>query len=231
MSKLIEKLDAVYRYAWKNPYSNLYRRIHPEQYGHIDSLETWHKLPFLTKDHLLETPLKERVFLPYEQVDYFRFTSGTSGRRPLISPRVNENPPEMDFPDGLQITGTLAYLFPTARSVARLRRAAIQAPVIPVDPSDLPGTARLAAQAGLNHILSFTHFVKLLHPFLEAEGVADQIKLMDLFGETFTTSTFAELQTMYPNAIIRDAYAATEFPYQPGAQNNPDLGPAEIYRN
>ena len=69
--KYLEKIKNILDFAINNSYSDFYRKkykglgIKPEN---IKNYEDFQKIPFLTKDEILETPLEERLFFPSENI-------------------------------------------------------------------------------------------------------------------------------------------------------------------
>src|SRR3989344_3913435 len=43
------------------------------------------RVPFLTRAELVDTPVRERLYVPREDIRFLAFTSGTSAKKPLIT--------------------------------------------------------------------------------------------------------------------------------------------------
>lgn len=69
--------------------SDFYRRWFAGRTLPEDALDdsTWRNVPLLSRDAIIDTPLWERTYVAREDVHVVRSTSGTSTRRPLLTPR------------------------------------------------------------------------------------------------------------------------------------------------
>ena len=197
----------------------------------IDSFETWSKLPFLTKEHLLQTPISERIFLPLSDVDYIVPSSGTIGGLPLFSPRAHLA--EYQFRSRFCSTPKAALsskLVPHQQE--ELLRLQGGAPLIVLDLVNPAICARLAARAGIDSLYVMTSHVMTIAPHLAREGAAEGIRYIEMAGEACSHALFSYIRKTFPKAVIVSSYGITDvensamgIPCRPMSER----GPLEVY--
>jgi phenylacetate-coenzyme A ligase PaaK-like adenylate-forming protein len=178
----------------------------------IPSQEEWLKLPPVTKDSLLAMPLAERSFLPLQQLDHLRASSGTAGKPPLFSPRTHVRNMEYrlryhDFKGAF-----LAFTVPLMPHWHEyfLKEHGREPRVVVYDPRAPRTCARLAKAAGVDALSIFVFHAIPLGEALKAEGAADAIRLVEITGEVASQSVLEYLEETFPNATILQSYGASE---------------------
>lgn len=226
MNALLKQLNEMYAYAWKNEFSDMYRKLHSTERGPFSSLEEWEKVPTITKKDLLQFSYKERLFVPDSEVDTLRSTSGTTSDSVLVVPRNGFIDTDLYFKHK-QPKGWFAYYQPQHVLTRALQEANIESPVIHISLSDIEGSVRLAKQAGVDHLICFTFVLRLLYPYLKKYNMLNDFIEIEPYGEYLSDSELAEVRAMFPNAKIQLDYSAAELQNLAGTQPDSDFQNSE----
>ena len=210
-----EDLGALVERCTK-PAHGFYRRLYrlsPETASvHPQSWVQWRALPLLIKDDLIAAPFSERSYLPPSGIDHVRTSSGTSGKGPLFSPRTPLRGMEyrLDYHDFKK--PILAYGVPAMPHWhEQFQRAqGALARVIAFDPAHPAACARLARIAGIDALSLFAFHITLIAPHLVAEGIAENIRFIEISGEACTKKLFEFMRETFPNATIIPFYGSRE---------------------
>jgi phenylacetate-coenzyme A ligase PaaK-like adenylate-forming protein len=197
-------------------HGNFYRTFYGLNEGvpakEIDTEEEWCALPLLTKDNIMERSLKERVHIALRTIDHLRPSSGTSGKGPLFSPRTPLRGMEYrlayhDFKKPL-----IAYTVPAMPHWHEEFQALHGSRVATVsfDPANPAACARLARDAGADGMSLFAFHIPLIAPHLVREGIADDIRFIEIAGEACTRKLYDFMRSTFPNAAILPFYGSSE---------------------
>lgn len=202
----------------------------------LDSLTEaqWRTLPFLTKEDLLASPLRERVFIPLREVDHLRPSSGTSGKGALFSPRTPLRGMEYrleyyDFKKPM-----LAYTVPAMPHWHEEFYARHGSPVAIVvyDPANPAASIRVARDAGVESISLFAFHMLQVGEHMQREGMCEHIRFIELAGEACSRKLFEYMRATFPNATILPFYGSSEVEDSPiGMPCRPITGeePLSVY--
>ncbi len=200
-----------------NMYRTLYGMRDGEPALHLAGWHEWIKLPLVTKDLLTETPVANRFFASNTDVEDIRTSSGTSGKTPPFILR--------SIPSGLEYrlqyhsfeNPILASNVPCMPHWHEdLQISLGYAPrVIAFDPIHAAASVRLARIAGVDAISTFAFHVPLIGKLMIQEGIAEQIRLIEMCGESCTRSLFDFIKRTFPNATIIPQFGAAEIEDKP----------------
>lgn len=189
----------------------LYKRMFGDR-AQVHSESDWVRLPFLTKEILLDTPLPDRQFAPRRGVDHFRVSSGTSGKPPLFSPRTS--PRNIEYRNRYHSfqNAILAFTVPTMPHWHEsLQMSLGYSPrVIVYDPQNASASIRLARIAGVDAISLFAFHMHKIAELMTAEKMNDRIRFIEICGETCSRSFFEFLRSRFPHAAILPQYGSGE---------------------
>jgi phenylacetate-CoA ligase len=196
--------------AYDNPYSDFYRALYASR-GFLLPADTphdqveWSTIPLLSKEDIASTPLEKRIFVPKEDVLFYRTSTGTSNRGVVIIPRnlVRDLPTRT-----AHATRMLEFLAPHHFSHFSAEHSGTLS--IAGDRSDLPATARLAARFAADGISATPTILAALIPELEKELDLANIRYLYLWGERISHTKRALLYEKFPNAYIEYDYALSE---------------------
>jgi phenylacetate-coenzyme A ligase PaaK-like adenylate-forming protein len=179
---------------------------------HIESLADWQHLPLLTKDDLATVPLRERSFLPLTELDHLRTSSGTSGKEVVFSPRTHVRGMEYRLEYHDFTNPFLAFSVPLMPHWhERFLKENGKCPtVITYDPAQPAASARLAARAGVDAFSVFLYHVPALGEALKREGIAGNIRFIEVTGEICTRVQYEYMRATFPQARILQSYGASE---------------------
>lgn len=209
---IISSLDRVYHYVSTSECSDLYRALYgTDRPAHIASHSDWESLPCVTKEFLRAWPLTARIYVPYEKITVFKITSGTSGKEPLVFPRIRPPRYHNHF-DAVHPTSCILNFFPPQHLMQHGRDDAgiSNLTVIDGDATNLDGTVRFALHAGLDHIMCTPSLIDVLVPVLQRHNAMDNIKRIELGGERITPSIYHRLHEQFPHAFLCADYGMTE---------------------
>jgi phenylacetate-coenzyme A ligase PaaK-like adenylate-forming protein len=209
-------LQSIVRRCTEPQAPNLYRNLYGMEVNapalHITGEDRWRALPLLTKDALLNTPLKERCFAGNADIDHIRVSSGTSGKPPLFSPRTAARGIEYrltyhDFSGAI-----LAYTTPAMPHWHEaLQESLGHSPrVITYDPKNPEISIQLAEIARVDAISVFTFHMHTIGTLMLKAGMAEQIRFIEMCGEVCTRALFEYLRNTFPNAVILPQYGSGE---------------------
>jgi len=179
----------------------------------INSLDEWRTLPFLTKKGLLAATIAERSFLPVHDVDYISSSSGTTGSLPLFSPRSQLT--EYEYRDWHSSKAVLASTPVPHQQEFFIEQREFPPRLVVIDPRNPAATAKLARAAGVDTIWAFLFHVPLIAEHLAREGVAKNIKSIEITGEACSRSQLEEIERYFPNATVTSCYGTSEVENSP----------------
>lgn len=196
------------------------RRFYRDLYGltetgsplSIDTMEEWRQLPVVTKDALIDSPLSVRSFLPLERLDHLRTSSGTSGKPPLFSPRTHVR--GLDYRLGYHdfkkpFMSFTVPLMPYWHE--RFQREHGGNPtVIVYDPKNPRPSIALAKAAAIDAMSLFLYHIQDAGEEMKRQGINEQIKFLEVTGETCPRALYEYMRATFPNATIVQSYGASE---------------------
>ncbi len=223
----MRKLSQILSFAINNPYSDFYRRKYGTDYARIIE-RPLPSIPLLTREEIDATPFFDRVFVPREMMRFVRATSGSSGRRVIGFPVLEE--PELmryrqsvGFNEDSDLAGRYfgpyfkkedpySLLMFSAASV--IHEAHLQAtdgmPVVVGDFHDPELSVRLGEEAKTDSIFSFPSPLVSILPHFEASSLRENIRFILLLGERLTALQRNKIADAFPRAQIATMYASTE---------------------
>lgn len=203
------------KFATENSHSDFYNKKYKVlklKTEEVVSYADFQKIPFLTKDVLLQTPLDKRIFVPATDIDYYTSSSGTSGKNiPLVLPRGKESTISFSDNDNLRNRKLhrLLLLLPLSISANNARRLTI--PYIIGDPNKLPLTAQIIREAKIDSIFTTATLLYLFIEQLKTYEIDTQgIRYIKLGAEACTAQKVLYFKDFFPNAYFDFSYGASE---------------------
>lgn len=218
-----EQLRDLVRHCTTPGRSELYRKLYglSDSGGPmtIESWDDWHALPVLTKDFLSSFTLKERTFVPLNELDHVRVSSGTTGGTPLFLPRTRERGSEFRLGFHDYERPLLSFTAPMTPHWHEYFLKAHGKPgrVIVFDPLNPEASIRLASAVGVDSISAFTYQMQRIGELMTNVGMNDQIRCIDISGERCSRAQLHAMRHTFPNAKIFVTYGASEM-------DDPDAG-------
>jgi phenylacetate-coenzyme A ligase PaaK-like adenylate-forming protein len=211
--KSFEQLRALVEKCTHADAPPLYRDLYDIRAGQsaltLGSPIEWQSLPFLTKSHLLTIPIENRTFTPFENVDAYYHTSGTSGKKPLFVPKVLI--PKMDFREQL-----FAFTRPALSSIGYQHRVeafmeslGLPPRVIAIDPQRISISVHLAEVMGVESIFTSTFLIELIGKAMRPDA-AREVRYIELTSEVCSQSLYAFIRRTFPHAMIVLSYGLNE---------------------
>ncbi len=221
--EMLPQINAVLKFVLENPHSDFYR----QKYAGLDlypiqSYADFQRIPPLTKDEFLVVPLKERTFVPEEEIARYSFSSGTTNsRKPTILPHTSatfQKSADYDLlrdEDQLKkmgITNILLALPPYSSPFLRL----LQWPrnhtrVIPADIQNLSLSAGIAKEIGIDCIATTPTILYLLIDSLQKIDFAmHRIKFISIMAEFCSVQKMEYFKRAFPNAQVRFGFGSSE---------------------
>jgi len=215
--KNLNKIRKVLKFAIDNPYSDFYRKKYknsPVNLKEINSYEDFRKIPFLNKDEILAIPLKERTFVPEEEIARFSFSSGTTDNdNPLIIPWTSTMSPDKDHYRRLEQSGIsrIFILLPPSLGLLPPVDPKEQSIFIPGDVANLSMSARLCKELGVQSIKSTPTILYFFLKYLEEVAFdRSSVKSISLIGEYCTSQKLDFFKKKFPEARIMLKYGVSE---------------------
>lgn len=219
--EMLAKINEVLKFAIENEYSDFYRK----KYGNrinlpINSLEEFRKIPILTKEEILSTPIEDRIFIPIEQVASYSFSSGTTNHpTPTLIPRqrydYTPSPNDMYSPETFKeygVTKVMALLQPTAGPFRRMfAYPSTPTMFLPGDVHNLKVMAKIINQLRINGIMATPTILNLLiEELLSNKFDFSTIKWISIGSEFCSTLQFEYFKKIFPNAFFHIRYGNSE---------------------
>lgn len=215
-SHLVKKLNTLVNFVWNNPYTDLYRSFWQKKSINaqptISSLADWKQIPFSDRSLLsaVENP-DQRVFIEKNQTDMLYSTSGTSTGKPLFFWR--SFPKKSSYHEVFFKQGTQRILLLNAYD--KINRTAIPHYQVGIktllgDPHNLKRAAMLAQKGLVDTISGTPTLVGTLGEYLKQAEYIQHIKVVFLWGEYCSQTTYDFLKTLYPQAFFLFGYGQSE---------------------
>lgn len=217
---VFEKLQKIVSFAWKNKYSDFYRRKYRDagiDMGKINSVDEFKKLPTISKDDFRAVPANKRVFSSPGKVDFVKYSSGTTGEPIAVYHTLSESSPRMvslskqlsSLYSGVSRILVLRNARSTAREYLFLHKAKKFAVIGEL--SNISLTAFVAQEAQVDGIVAPTRFMFALAQELERlDYPLSKVKLIRPLGERVNVLQRRALLRRFPKALIVRHYSGTE---------------------
>lgn len=212
--EVLSQIRNVLKHVLKSRYATLYRKKFSKlelvrKFPH--SLEEWRTLPILEREEVVSTPFWDRTYLPREDIMFYRHTSGTSGRKPLITPRNAFG----DYTAALRLAGAtrqISFLYGWYVTEGVRRSAGITSMncFFPESVSDFQYIAALARKFKPDALLGYPSLLLLLAPYFEKAGVLKNIRILEVTGERCSEAQRKSLMRLYHNPLIFNQFGSTE---------------------
>lgn len=226
LSELLEDLTSIEHNGFYRKFYGLAPSV--KALG-VWSLEAWRTLKFLTKRDLVETPLRERIYCRFEDIEEgIDATSGTTGGPPLFFPRVCLS--GYEFRSAVHDFSRPIFTSPPthpARGMAMARALGSGGGVVMLDPHHIAASVAFAKAAGSRSIIVPAHIAQEVAEYIREEGFADRITSVELNGSGASDALLSTLLVLLPNATLTSNYGATEAEGPPIAISNPTRDVAE----
>lgn len=193
-------------------YRDLYGMTRADGPKAVRSIEEWHSLPPVTKEHLLSKPMRERLFAPLSEIDHVRASSGTSGRGILFSPRTHVRNMEYRLQYHDFKRPFIAFTVPLMPHWhERFQKEHGRCPmVLSYDPKHPGSIARLARATGADAISVFVFHITAIGEAMKTLGIGGQMRYVEITGETCSRSQYDYIRQTFPNATIVQSYNSSE---------------------
>ncbi|MBI2108552.1 MAG: phenylacetate--CoA ligase family protein [Parcubacteria group bacterium] len=212
--KILQKLSSVLRYVSKSRRSNFYQKhfnVNNFQIQDIKTYQDWELIPFLKKENITKTPMWQRTYLPREKVFAVRFTSGTTNRTALLTPRkVFGNFAIRPFQAGIK----RQISFMQSWYLSELERRASGCVSInmfyPKTPNDFDLMTKIATQFHPDSIATYPIYLLEIAPYFKKQGILKNIKIVEIYGERCSESLRKKILKVYDNPILVSNYSLSE---------------------
>lgn len=233
-----KELQALVRIATGSQASSFYRELYglsPDAPAvELATQEEWNALPLFTKEHLVRATLYGRTFPPFSNIDTILASSGTSGKGVVFSPWSQNDGYRYrlryhDFPRASLSSMPVAPLMEYIHKQYAPESALI---VLDPDPRRCRASVKLAKAAGVESIFTLTPHVPVVAPEMEREGIANDIRFVEIAGEKCSKALYEFLHRTFPNASIFSIYGSSDVETNPiGIPCRPIDGtePLEVY--
>lgn len=205
------KLEALLRRVQDSPCSSFYA----EKFASLKAGTALEKIPFLTRQEIVETPAAQRLYINAEEVRFVAYTSGTTSGVPLVNYFGAVEHYFFEPSLGQPISKALITYPPLNKNfghtfIQQCRQA--NNPITPVfaDFQNLANSAIIAQLTRCDAVYATPTIALQLADMLDIHYDTREIKLLTVASELLTETKRSLLQTRYPNAKIANLYASSE---------------------
>jgi phenylacetate-CoA ligase len=214
--KYLEKFREVLVFALENNFSDFYRKKYDNlgiKIRKINSLKDFQKIPYLTKDEILATPLSNRIFVPPEEIVRYNISSGTTRHnKPLIIPQNNAMKGAKNGVFDLYTKhglNKLMVLMPPNLAVKKMNGSTV--PMIYGDINKMSLSAKVAKELGIDGIVTTPSALYLFIGELQnIDFDFNLIKFISIGSEFTTIQKDAYFKNVFPKAFLRYRYGNSE---------------------
>ncbi|MEK7514576.1 MAG: hypothetical protein AAB587_02030 [Patescibacteria group bacterium] len=196
-----------------SPHSDFYKnKFSGLPQGSDSPLET---LPFLLRNELVDTPPDKRLYVPYNEVLFVGYTSGTTSGKPLVMYfSVIDNyffQPSLGVP-----VSRILITYPPlnknfgASFIQQCHQAKRKVTPVFGDYQNLPNSAVLAKETNVDALYATPTIALKLASEISKFYSPEKFKLLALSSETLTPGQRKELRGLYPKADIANLYGSCE---------------------
>ncbi len=212
------KLEELVNFAYKNPHSSFYRTKYEKagiSLSASSSPDLLSSIPFLTREELVGTPLRDRTFVPKEEVRFIAYTSGTTAQKPLITPFATVDRYYFEPSLGIPISRLLVLHAPVLKNLSHTfiqQCAQALVPITPIvgDPQNLANSAVLARETECDAFFATPTLAALFHEHAVRYYDPHRFRLLMVASENLTAARRKDLQKKYKNAAIANVYGSSE---------------------
>lgn len=214
------KIRKVLHFVWTSPYSSFYRDKYKKEgidlLKDINSMEDFKKLPYLTKEEILNTDPFDRFFSSPKKPKWVHISGGTTGGRVLAILRSGVVLPAAKFQIQkaleLKIKTAIIILTETAYWAVLTRPAFRHKSILRCLGSvyDLERTATIIRDLKIEAIDASPNTLELIIPYLKKEGVIDNIRYLVIAGENISEARYKHIKSVFKNAYLTFEYGLAE---------------------
>lgn len=210
----LQRLRHVFQSAYRSRHSSFYRDFYLKKRFIVSpefpaTQEEWKTLPFLTTADLIRTSFFDRLFIPREQLEDVRTTSGTSGRGVLFFPRSRAHYPEELRKLHWSLKHMTRILLLHNALVARARQLWPEVAFINGDVRNLPATAHLAELFDIDALYGSPAVIVALLPYL-SQGRRARITCIELMTDRCSDAQYEYMKGACPAARIVGDYSMVQ---------------------
>jgi len=215
----INSVNKLINYSYKNKYSGFYRKKW-SSLPKIKNYDSFTKLPFLTKDELLDKELSEITMVPQDEISYYSIASGTTFKnKPLILPHDNiRNKINTDLFSEKLLKGKkpkkiLILLPPRAPKFSIFLKLEVRGVnFIPGEVKNLKLMLYLIKELGIDGLMSTPTILSMLaeESKKQNEETLNNVSYLHISGEQRTNARIDYLNNVFPNAYFYFHYGCSE---------------------
>lgn len=215
-----KKIKKVLEFVWNSPYSSFYRdkykKVGINLIKDINSMEDFEKLPFLTREEIINTNPYDRIYFPKEKILGAQFSSTTTGGKGvLIMLRGNLFHPadKLIVQKALELKIKSAIIVIAGTAAWGLNRPSFRHKSIVRylgDIHNLEKTAQIIKELRIEALAATSSVLEKLIPYLKKENALDQIRYITGGGEFCSPLRFNYFKKMFKNAYFKVGYNLTE---------------------
>ncbi|MDD2487776.1 MAG: hypothetical protein PHS92_05415 [Candidatus Gracilibacteria bacterium] len=211
-----DRINDLFDFVLNNDFSDFYKKKYMGQnFQNYSDYDNFCKLPFLVKNDIITTKIKDRTFVSEDQIKMYSSSSGTSKNPiPSIIPHDRfgyDGSP--DFP-GLDknLTKNILFLISGTSPLLMGQLSKLDG-IVPIigNIGNLKYTAAISKEIGINGIISTS---TILYNFLKELGddfKKEDICWISLGGEYSSNLIYKAFKKEFPNAYIEFKYGNSEF--------------------
>ncbi len=232
----LQQLHDVVELCTKSGTSPFYRKLYgmsaDEPPRNITTWDDWLSLPVFGKEHLTGQTLPGRAFPPLRNIDAVLASSGTSGNPPVYSPwTLNDGYGyRLQYHDFKK--ATLSSMPTPFQQDWILSKHQQKGRLIILDPRRHKASLHLAQVMGVDSMFLILHHLPVIAEEMVRLGMNENIRFIEIAGETCSRSLFLYIQKTFPNAVVCPIYGSTDVETSPiGIPCRPITGeePLEVY--
>lgn len=225
-----KKIKKVLDFAWDNSYSSFYKDKYKkaglDSANDITSIEDFKKLPYLTKEDIVNSDPFDRFFLPWSKFSSVVVSSGTTGGSGSLSiilaqegemgfykrviKDVKKEGKELKYKSCMRLLPPLLgarALTESYRLMDKIGKTSIN---VLGDINNLPLSAKLAAKLKIDFLSCSPTVLYFFLPYLKREYDLNKIKKITLLGEYCSKQKALLFKALFKNTIFSYNYGISE---------------------
>ncbi len=206
-----QKAHETYRMVCASPHSSFYRNFYkggnPADPTFPASVAEWKQIPPVSKEDIIRVPWKERLYLPEDEIDAIRITSGTTGKGVLILPRLwpRQSTVVRYWGEKVMTFYYHSYMHSMLHGPGQEHQQNIAG-----DPTRLDESAELAARFGADALHGTAAQFVSFAPYLQTYMPLTAIRFLNVAMERASVLQQQELLRLYPAAACTYGYGMQE---------------------
>ncbi len=217
--RIFARIKRVLEFALTNPYSDFYRRKYKGiNFKKINDMDQFFKLPYLTRQELIETDPYKRIFVPLNKINRIGITSGTTDQdKPLIilQAAIDQRLKKelLDKPNQLKVKTSLLLYSVLPGQHRLLREHFLEDNNIRAflgDIRDLPLTAKIARALSIDAIQTSATALYYFIPHLKKEYDLNKIHFIALGGEYCSDEKYKFFKKNFKKAFFKFNFGSNE---------------------